>query len=180
MGGGGGSESTGGGKGRPGLKKTKVEIIPMIDTMFFLLVFFILSSVGVVKLQGLNVNLPQAAPSTTTPTKNEDLTVSIDAKRQIFVNGKPVGRSQDIRPLLQREVARQFGAGADMDKVSIIISAEPTVPHGIVVRCIDQARAINIKKFAIATKAEDPATAGGAARGAATTAPPGPAGATKP
>ena len=46
------------------LKKTKIEIIPMIDTMFFLLVFFILASLEIIDLRGLNLNLPSATNST--------------------------------------------------------------------------------------------------------------------
>ena len=41
------------------LKRTKIEIIPMIDTMFFLLVFFMLSSLALTRLNGLPVNLPR-------------------------------------------------------------------------------------------------------------------------
>ena len=47
---------------RRAMKHTKIEIIPMIDTMFFLLVFFILTSLNLVKLTVLNVNLPEATP----------------------------------------------------------------------------------------------------------------------
>ncbi len=47
-------------KRRRELKRTRIEIIPMIDTMFFLLVFFMLSSLALVRLNGLPVNLPRA------------------------------------------------------------------------------------------------------------------------
>ena len=43
------------------LKRTKIEIIPMIDTMFFLLVFFMLSSLALARLNGFPVNLPRAS-----------------------------------------------------------------------------------------------------------------------
>ena len=47
---------------RRAMKHTKIEIIPMIDTMFFLLVFFILASLNIIDLRGLNLELPPAAP----------------------------------------------------------------------------------------------------------------------
>jgi biopolymer transport protein ExbD len=164
-GGGGEAPASGGRKGRRGLKKTKIEIIPMIDTMFFLLVFFILSSVGVVKLQGININLPKAvdAPPVPTNQQNKELMVVIDKDRKQFVNGQPVGPRRDIRPLLRREIAKLYGGAPDMSQVSVVISADPAAPHGQVVTCIDQARALDITKFAIATKAEENTGGGGGA-----------------
>jgi biopolymer transport protein ExbD len=142
------------------LKKTKVEIIPMIDTMFFLLVFFILSSLGIVKLQGINIDLPEVA-SQANPTKGKtaELMVTIDKAENIMVDGKPViGRPKNIGPILQREVLRELGPQPDMLKASVIINADPEVRHGLVVQCIDQARQVNIKNFAIATKEDSAAT----------------------
>ena len=40
-------------------KHTKIEIIPMIDTMFFLLVFFLLSSLNIINLESIGLNLPK-------------------------------------------------------------------------------------------------------------------------
>ncbi len=156
MGGGGGGESTGGGGKRRGLKKTKVEIIPMIDTMFFLLVFFILSSVGVIKLQGINVDLPNAsgAPSSAPRVKTPELIVAIDKNQQVSVNTIKMRPGEEIGPTLLRFIEKDFGKGYDPDKASVIISADPKAPHGIVVRCIDEARAVKIHRFAIATEPE--------------------------
>ena len=55
------------------LKRTRIEIIPMIDTMFFLLVLFMLSSLALTKLNGLPVNLPQASSAPKQPTKRRIL-----------------------------------------------------------------------------------------------------------
>ena len=134
------------------LKKTKIEIIPMIDTMFFLLVFFILSSLGVIKLQGINVDLPRTAPSMpSTPDKKPiSLTVAIDAKGAVTVNALPVGPNQSVGPILRREYQRQAGENASVKDASVTISADFTVPHGTVVRCIDQARNVGIIKVAFA------------------------------
>ena len=54
-------------KRRRELKRTKIEIIPMIDTMFFLLVFFMLSSLALTRLNGLPVNLPRASTAPIVP-----------------------------------------------------------------------------------------------------------------
>ena len=150
----------GGGKRGRDLKKTKIEIIPMIDTMFFLLVFFILSSVGVIKLQGINIDLPNAAPSqpSTPPEPTPELIVTIDQGRQVSVNNVKMRPNESIGPALIQQVEQQpqFGPGYDMTKASVIISADPKAQHGIVVRCIDEARAVRIKRFAIATEPDKP------------------------
>src|SRR5205085_6075936 len=75
-------------KQRRELKRTKIEIIPMIDTIFFLLVFFMLSSLALTRLNGLPVNLPRA--STAPKQAPTELTVTIDKNRQVYVNKEPV------------------------------------------------------------------------------------------
>ena len=45
------------------LKKARIEIIPMIDTIFFLLVFFMFTSLSMVKMHGLDVSLPKDSSS---------------------------------------------------------------------------------------------------------------------
>ena len=158
------------------LKKTKIEIIPMIDTMFFLLVFFILSSLGVIKLQGINVNLPKTAPSTQTKSDKPpiDLTVAINAQGQISVNKEVVPQGRSIGPILRRKYLQQAGRGAAVSDAAITISADYGVPHGTVVRCIDEARSVNINKIAFAAPPNIPASGAPNNTTNTTAAPPGP------
>jgi biopolymer transport protein ExbD len=130
------------------LKRTKIEIIPMIDTIFFLLVFFMLSSLALVKLNGLPVNLPKAA--TAQKQQANDLTITIDAARQIYVNKQPVTLAQ-VGPTLLAKA----GPNTDLSTASVVINADTTVPHGLVVGCIDAARQAGISSFSIATAPED-------------------------
>ncbi len=136
-------------KQRRELKRTKIEIIPMIDTIFFLLVFFMLSSLALVKLNGLPVNLPKAA--TATKQQANDLTITIDKDRRIYVNKEPVTLAQ-LGPVL---IEKAGGASVDLSTASVVINADLTVPHGLVVSCIDGAREAGISRFAIATAPED-------------------------
>lgn len=131
------------------LKRTKIEIIPMIDTIFFLLVFFMLSSLALVKLNGLPVNLPKA--STASRQQTADVTLTIDRNRRLYVNARPVAFT-DLGPTL---AAHASDAPGGISNVSVIINADLSVPHGLVVHCIDAARAVGISRFAIATTAED-------------------------
>ena len=150
-------------KQRRARKRTKIEIIPMIDTIFFLLVFFMLSSLALTKLNGLPVNLPKANTAPKQPPA--ELTITLDKNQNVFVNKQPVTFA-DLEVVL---VQKAGGASANLDAVSLIINADGSVPHRLVVRCIDDAREVGITHFAIATDSESPATddaASGATSGA--------------
>ncbi len=134
-------------KRRRELKRTKIEIIPMIDTMFFLLVFFMLSSLALTKLMGLPVNLPKAS---TAPKQNPvDLTVTIDRNQRVYLNKELIDIAQ-----LPEQLQAKAGPNADLSQTPIIINADLQVPHGLVVRCMDEARTVGITRFAIATAPE--------------------------
>jgi biopolymer transport protein ExbD len=133
---------------RRDLKRTKIEIIPMIDTIFFMLVFFMLSSLALVKLNGLPVNLPKAA--TAERQQPNDLTITIDKAQQIYVNKMPISISQ-----LGSTLLADAGPDADLSQESVVINADYSVPHGLVVACIDGARQAGISSFSIATAPED-------------------------
>lgn len=131
-------------KQRRELKRSRIEIIPMIDTMFFLLVFFMLSSLALTKLNGLPVNLPQSA--TAPKQAPAELTITVDKNQKLYVNKTPV-TFETLEPTL----VERAGKGADLNQATVIINADASVPHGLVVRCIDGAREVGIVKFAIAT-----------------------------
>ncbi|MCW3059950.1 MAG: Biopolymer transport protein ExbD/TolR [Capsulimonas sp.] len=134
-------------KRRRELKRTKIEIIPMIDTIFFLLVFFMLSSLALTRLNGLPVNLPKAASAS--KQQANDLTVTIDKNKQVYLNKTPVAMSGLGAALLAKA-----GPQADLNTASVVINADLTVPHGLVVGCIDEARKVGISRFSIATDPE--------------------------
>ena len=131
------------------LKRTKIEIIPMIDTMFFLLVFFMLSSLALTRLNGLPVNLPQA--NTVRKLAAAELTLTIDKNQQVYVNKEPVALADVGTKLLEKA----GGPNVNLETASVIINADLEVPHGLVVHCIDEARSVGISRFAIATAPED-------------------------
>lgn len=129
-------------KRRRELKRTRIEIIPMIDTMFFLLVFFMLSSLALTKLNGLPVNLPNA--QTAPKQAPAQLTITLDRSQKLYVNKTPVTFETLETVLVEK-------GGKNLSAATVIINADTSVPHGLVVRCIDGAREVGISKFAIAT-----------------------------
>ena len=132
-------------KARRELKKTRIEIIPMIDTMFFLLVFFMLSSLSLTHLNGLKVDLPQTA--TIPPGSLSKLMLTITKDKSILLNGRQIPKDS-----LQAEVANEISAqNLNLDTTSLIVNADADVPHGLVIERIDDCRAKGLTHFAIAT-----------------------------
>ena len=64
----------------PPMKKARIEIIPMIDTIFFLLVFFMFTSLSMVKMKGMDVSLPKDSTSTEAPPPQVVITVNQQGK----------------------------------------------------------------------------------------------------
>ena len=141
------------------IKETKIEIIPMIDTMFFLLVFFLLSSLNIITLSGSKVKLPKARTAET-PQRKADLTVTVrpDGKTQIDNTtfdpadvGEALVRSAQTAGLLPN--TPNVDTVADKaSKLVVIINADADTDNAAVVRAIDSARAKGFVQFGIAAR----------------------------
>ena len=124
-------------------RKGRIEIIPMIDVMLFLLATFMLASLSMQNLNSLPVNLPDGKAEllkTATP-----LTLTLTADSRIFVNRTPVTLdtlADTLKPLLS-------GAREDL-----IVSADSRAPEGVVVQAMLRARAAGVQHFLIAVKHE--------------------------
>ncbi len=152
-------------KTRRELPRTRIEIIPMIDTIFFLLVFFMLSSLSMTRLKSLPVALPQARTSLS--QQPSDLTLTIDAQGRLFLEKVAVAWPDLQRALLDKAASahgasraegRAQGNGVDLSRVSLVINADRRVAHGVVIRAIDTARDIGITHYGIATEASSQAS----------------------
>jgi biopolymer transport protein ExbD len=132
-------------KPRRELKKTRIEIIPMIDTMFFLLVFFMLSSLSLTKMYGMKVELPHAG--TVAPKVDTPLSLSISRDQRLSLNGvevSPESLASSITEVLRSR-------GVTVDDASVLIQADAAVAHGVVVDAIDRCQSAGLKSFSIAT-----------------------------
>jgi biopolymer transport protein ExbD len=124
-------------------RKGRIEIIPMIDVMFFLLATFMLASLSMQNLDSLQVNLPQGQAEKLNTKAPVTLTLTNDAK--IFVNRTPVTLetlAETLKPLLQ-----------DSDQ-KLVVSADNDAPQGIVVQAMLRARSAGAQHFLIAVKRE--------------------------
>ena len=124
-------------------RKGRIEIIPMIDVMFFLLATFMLSSLAMQNLDSLQVNLPQGKAEKLKAETPVILTLTSDSK--ILVNKTPV-----TLQTLAATLARLLINGQQ----SVVVSADNAAPQGVVVQAMLQARAAGAKQFLIAVKHE--------------------------
>jgi len=119
----------------------------MIDTMFFLLVFYILSSLALQHQESIPVNLPKAA--TGQETKEIELIVTITKEGEYYINKVQVS-AQSVGSTLRNYIVQTQGVSA-IPKATVIVNADLSVLHRQVVDVMDQCRSIGITKFAIAT-----------------------------
>jgi biopolymer transport protein ExbD len=123
-------------------KKARIEIIPMIDTMFFLLVFFMIATLSMTLQRGMPVNLPEAESST--DKIQEEISLSITKEGAIFFNKEPIALES-----LQSRLADTRQRDPDP---SVIINADESVHHGLVIQVMDKVRISGITSMSIATK----------------------------
>ena len=123
-------------------KKARIEIIPMIDTMFFLLVFFMIATLSMTIQKGIQVNLPTAGSST--DNIPEQVSLTLTKKGTLFFNKEPISLFE-LEPHLQSLLQNDR-------KISITINADESASHGRVVEIMDAVRKAGILNMAIATK----------------------------
>lgn len=124
-------------------RRGRIEIIPMIDVMFFLLATFMLSSLSMQNLDSLQVNLPQGEAEKLSAKTPVTLTLTSDSK--IFINRTPVTLetlADTLKPLLRDSEQK------------VVVSADSDAPQGIVVRAMLRARTAGAQHFLIAVKHE--------------------------
>jgi biopolymer transport protein ExbD len=130
---------------RRNMKKARIEIIPMIDTIFFLLVFFMISTLSMAHYKGMPVNLPKAASGQ--HAQATSATVTLTKEGQIFLDKQAVDKS-----VLSGLLSQQLTENPDL---LVIINADDGVEHGRVVEVMDLARSVNVSKLAIAVRSTE-------------------------
>jgi biopolymer transport protein ExbD len=130
---------------RRSIKKARIEIIPMIDTIFFLLVFFMISTLSMAQYRGMPVNLPKAASGQQAPA--ESAAITIDKESRIFLNKEEVDKAA-LGDLLRQRLEQN----ADL---LVVINADDAVDHGRVVEVMDIARRADVARMAIAVRPKE-------------------------
>ena len=127
--------------GHPEDQEATVDITPMLDVVFIMLIFFIVTA-SFIKLSGIEVNQPEAA--TAVVQERANILVAIDANNRIWVDRREV----DIRAL-RANIQRLH---AENPKGSLVIQADSDSTNKILVQVMDAARQAGVFDIAIAAE----------------------------
>ena len=127
-------------------KKARIEIIPLIDIMFFLLASFMLVSLSMIKLQAIQTNLPSA--STGSPVQKPDFTaIGIDKDGDFYFDkDKTPTQADQIVPRLTKLYAEK------RDDLKVFINADQDCKYNQVITVLDKVRQVGIKKVSFPVK----------------------------
>lgn len=128
-------------------KKARIEVIPLIDIMFFLLAAFMMVSLKMISLQSIKVNLPTATKATP-ENKPEVLNLAVDKKGDVYFEKRFINFND-----LQVELLKRYQANTN---IPVYISGDRDASHGAVINVLDIVRKAGVQKVAFAiNKAEE-------------------------
>ncbi|MGZ5001954.1 MAG: ExbD/TolR family protein [Chthoniobacterales bacterium] len=129
-------------------KHARIEIIPLIDIMFFLLASFMMVSLSQVTMKGIKVNLPKGM-SGQTQSKKDYYSFSVDKDGYIYWDKSKINYEDvpaKLNPIYAEWVAHKNDPGREEPK--IFIRADYDTLHGNVTRLLDQIRSTGFQKIA--------------------------------
>jgi biopolymer transport protein ExbD len=118
-------------------KKARIEIIPLIDIMFFLLASFMMVSLSQTHMKGIKVNLPSATG--VPPTTVKDYVAIRVAAGPVYYFDNVFTPDDQVMPKL-------FALAQQNPDIKVSISAEMMAMHGDVISVLDKVRTAGIKK----------------------------------
>ena len=128
-------------------KKARIEIIPLIDIMFFLLASFMLISMSMIKLQAIQNDLPDAHKGENV-VKQDFHTVGIDKNGNYYYD-----KDKDPTPLDKLSAKLQPAIAKDgIDNTKVYINADNEITYYMLITVLDQLRSLGVKKVSFAVK----------------------------
>lgn len=125
-------------------KKPSIMIIPMIDIIFFLLVFFMMSMLSMTARHTLDLDLPRASSAELTAVKS--LPVSITRDGTIYVEKEKISRENFLRRI---ELEKERNP-----EMTVLLSADARSEHGDFLFVLDKLNAAGIQKISISAEPE--------------------------
>jgi biopolymer transport protein ExbD len=126
--------------------EARIEIVPLIDIMFFLLASFMLVSLSMVNMKSVKVNLPTAT-SASVDLKKDFVDISVDKSGSAFLDKKPMASNELVAALAQ--------LSRDNPKLRVFISGDRDTRNGDMIHVLDLVRQAGIDKVAFEVKASD-------------------------
>ena len=122
----------------------EINLLPMIDVIFSILAFFIISTLFLSRSQGLSVDLPSA--QTSEPKQTAEINITIEPDGDLFLDRQPIQLEQ-LQDALTEKIT------PDSESL-VIINADTKVEHGTVVKVMDRLRQVPGATMAIAADRE--------------------------
>jgi biopolymer transport protein ExbD len=122
-------------------EEPRIELTPMVDVVFLLLIFFMISTTFI-DTPGIAIKLPESSAPSLTKTPDE-VEVALSREGEIYLRGEAVSPAQ---------LAEQLeGYGAQAEAMTFVLRADEQARHGRVVQIMDIARAAGFGRLAMAT-----------------------------
>ena len=121
--------------------ENSINILPMIDIIFAILSFFIISSLYLTKIDSIKVNLPKS--STAVREKNKPQIISVDSDEKIYYKSNLISL-QNLSSFLRSDIK-------ELEKPIVVIRADASVKHGFVINLLDELRKIENLNIGIST-----------------------------
>jgi biopolymer transport protein ExbD len=128
----------------PARKKARVEIIPLIDVIFFLLATFVLFTLSLNRIQSVPVDLPVANPNPNPDQPKDNVTIQVSADDSLFWNREPM----EMADLESRITAYK----SQTEDPRILIAGDEKARFGATVKVLDVIRKAGIEKFSVETR----------------------------
>ena len=118
-----------------------INILPMIDIIFAILSFFIISSLYLTRIDSIKVNLPKS--STAVREQNKPQIITVDSNERIYFNSNEIFL-KNIYAIIQKNIE-------NLEEPIVILRADTSVKHGLIVSLLDELRKIENLKIGIST-----------------------------
>jgi len=129
----------------PVRKKARIEIIPLIDVIFFLLATFVLFTLSLNRIQSLPVDLPAATPPTgQPPPKDDSVTIQVSGEGAIFWNKELIDMTEVPSRIAYYKT--------QVEDPRILIAGDEKARFGQTVAILDEVRKAGIQKFSVETR----------------------------
>ncbi len=122
--------------------ENSINILPMIDIIFAILSFFIISSLYLTKIDSIKVNLPKS--STAVREQNKPQIITVDSNERIYFNSNEISL-KNIYAIIRANIE-------NLEEPIVILRADTSVKHGIIVNLLDELRKIKNLKVGISTE----------------------------
>jgi len=122
-----------------------LELTPLIDVVFLLLIFFMVSTTFVDIATGININLPQSTVQENMPIR--DITISIDNGGIIYINKKKVtldNFENEMYKVIEKNQSR-----------NVVIKADKNLDYGLVVDIMTKSKSVGAKELNLAVETDE-------------------------